>query len=112
MEKKAWISFADWLQQACDSKEWLGKPGYDMLFKCHKYTNPSRRFLDLPRELRDKIYTYALGGEIYPLSTVPSRSLLDSEARQNARLTFGKGYNPSMFKENSMIAARKSAAEV
>jgi hypothetical protein len=59
-----------------------------MLFNWQKYIGSSTCFLNLPRDLRDKIYTHALGGEIYP-----KRSDYDPAAPQNARLILGNGYS-------------------
>jgi hypothetical protein len=99
-EKKIWVSFSDWLRQACASQEWVGKKGYDKLFNWWKYTGPSRRFEDFPHELQDKIYTYALGGEVYPLSTLNWLQVINPAARANACLALGRGYHRGLFSNN------------
>ena len=68
------------------------------------------RILDLPPEPRHRIFTYALGGEIYPLSTAPLLHTIQPSspnvpALQSGRLTLGLGYNDVLLKYGSPISS-------
>jgi hypothetical protein len=91
-----WKLFKDWLPALTAEYDTVGKAGWKALRRMWKANDKYFRILDLPGELRNKIYEHALGGEIYPLSTVNTAQMHDPLGRQNARLILGAGYNYKM----------------
>ncbi|CAN9081490.1 unnamed protein product [Alternaria alternata] len=98
-DEEKWVVFGDWLETVSNtSPGWVGRTGYSLQFNWWKYSGSKRRFVDLPGEIRTPIYQYALGGELYPLSTRDSESSREvTMACRTARLTLGMGYNRWIF---------------
>ncbi|CAN9100825.1 unnamed protein product [Alternaria alternata] len=98
-DKEKWIIFGDWLEQVSNTPlGWVGRTAYSLQFDWWKYVGSKRRFEDLPGEIRTPIYQYALGGELYPLSTQDSESSREGTmACRTARLTLGMGYSMWIF---------------
>ncbi|RYO22069.1 hypothetical protein AA0121_g2343 [Alternaria tenuissima] len=98
-DKEKWTIFGDWLEQVSNTPlGWVGRTAYSLQFDWWKYVGSKRRFEDLPGEIRTPIYQYALGGELYPLSTQDSESSREGTmACRTARLTLGMGYSMWIF---------------
>ncbi|CAN9193131.1 unnamed protein product [Alternaria alternata] len=98
-DEEKWVVFGDWLETVSStSPGWVGRTGYSLQFNWWKYSGSKRRFVDLPGEIRTPIYQYALGSELYPLSTRDSESRREvTMACRTARLTLGMGYNRWIF---------------
>ncbi|CAN9138882.1 unnamed protein product [Alternaria sp. RS040] len=103
-DEEKWIVFGDWLETVSNtSLGWVGRTGYSLQFNWWKYSGSKRRFVDLPGEIRTLIYQYALGGELYPLSTRDSESIKEvTMACRTARLTLGMGYNMWIFHDDKV----------
>ncbi|KAI4617123.1 uncharacterized protein J4E87_008363 [Alternaria ethzedia] len=100
--KKEWVSFGDWLAKNIKSRKWVGRLGYHLQFKWYKSKGSKRRFEDFPAEIREKIYKFALGGEVYPLNSLCTAEEYtcfwpDGEPESEAQLTLGLGYHPGLF---------------
>lgn len=90
--QKNWIALYDWLCQFV-AKRYSSLPRYSIQHALWKCTGKSFPLFELPSELRAKIYTHVLGHELYPLSNVYYLQWDNFEARKNARLSVGGGYN-------------------
>jgi hypothetical protein len=92
-----WELIKNWLIARTANSHLVGKEGWKALRRMWKANDQHFRFLELPAEMRSQIYEYALGGEIYLLSTVNRSLVNDPAGRENARLMLGLGYNSKSF---------------
>ncbi|RMZ74535.1 tat pathway signal sequence [Pyrenophora seminiperda CCB06] len=121
-ELKKWVPFGKWVRTSypgfgCIRTRldfWppiVGKPGYALQCKWWQYLGSRHRFESLPGEIRTLIYMYALGGEIYPMSSFLDADPLVSSMpadqlevmRRTANLTFGLGYDRLAKKQWSVV---------
>ncbi|KAG9187360.1 hypothetical protein G6011_05231 [Alternaria panax] len=106
-DNKKWVVFGSWLDERSKSQDWFGWTGHSLLFKWYKLKGSKCRFEEFPAELREKIYRVALGGQVYPLSSLSSRAAsghlnrLDKTTRRNAPLTLGLGYHRRLFRHRA-----------
>jgi hypothetical protein len=91
--EKKWVAFFEWLHTAVDNMSvFTGKNANAMQHGWWKVNGKTFPFLELPCELCDKVYSLALGSNIYPLSTVRYADIDDTKACAAARLMLGMGY--------------------
>jgi hypothetical protein len=93
------VAFGDWLEKASKSETWLGRTGFSLQFEWYKFMRSTRRFEELPAEIREEIYRATLGDRVYPMSSLSGTySFLPyGVARPNGQLAPELGYHSRLF---------------
>jgi hypothetical protein len=90
-EEKKWVALEVWLHNT--GRKCGSFLGHRLQSQWWKYTGKTFPFFDLPGELRDNVYMYVLGGEIYPMSSIHPDDYSSLAMCQKARVTLGLGHN-------------------
>ncbi|KAF2642601.1 hypothetical protein P280DRAFT_269137 [Massarina eburnea CBS 473.64] len=98
---KVWMPLKNWLLTIPDI-EAFNHPltPFELTRRYWRRNGRAFRLMDLPAEIRNIIFEYALGPEIHPLSNVNLLQEEDITARQNARIVFGIGRRNRMMRES------------